>query len=110
MENIFEKMDLERFYDSLEKENKIKVCGYIMDNMYDFDENEKKDQETNQKVTDLLSRDREILKMVMDKVESAETGADDSDENVYFYTDEEVEKLVDDYKRLREKKLERILK
>ena len=103
MENIFEKMDLERFYDSLEKENKIKVCGYIMDNMYDFEENEKMDQEKNQNVTDLLSRDNEILKIVVDKINMYE-------DDTPLYADEEVEKLVDDYKRLREKKIKRILK
>jgi hypothetical protein len=103
MENIFEKMDLERFYDSLEKENKIKVCGYIMDNMYDFEENEKMDQEKNQNVTDLLSRDNEILKIVVDKINMYE-------DDTHLYADEEVEKLVDDYKRLREKKIKRILK
>ena len=101
MKSIFENMDLESFYKNLTKEHKMAVYLYVIDEEYDFEENSIKDQELNENVKKFLTSDKEIAKIIFKTID------DDNDNDVD--NSEIVRKLVDDFKRLRERKLERIL-
>lgn len=98
---MFDKIDLQKFYNSLDREDKINVCIYITDNLYDWEEDPIVNQQKNADVIKIINSDVEIYQIVLDILDS------DSDE--YFDVDKKVEKIVEDYKMLRENKLTRIL-
>jgi len=100
MENIFDKIDIQKFYDSLDREDKINVCLYITDNLYDYEEDPTLNQQKNADVIKIIQSDDDVYQIVVDLLTN-------SDE--YIDADEKVEKLVEDYKKLRENKLTRIL-
>ena len=95
---ILKNLDRDKFINWLKEEEKTKFIGYLLDNAYDYEEDPALNDQKNAEISKFISKYREYI----DHDASSER-KDIQDRDAL------IENKIEDFKKLRQRKLERLL-
>ena len=98
---ILKNLDIDKFINWLKEDEKTKFIGYLMDNVYDYDEDDTLDEQKNIEVLNFIRKYRTYADF--DKLTSANQYEDVKDRDSYIVN------KIEEFKKLRQRKLERLL-